>query len=92
MLTSVRKALEYLAITPAVVQLVFTLVALFETEGNGAEKKQAVLDTVRVVYAEVNGVFALKVSESFVLRVAGSTVDIVVSFHNLVGTFKKKEA
>lgn len=87
-----KKALEYLALTPAIVQLVFTLVGLFETEGNGEAKKQAVLDTVEQTYAELTATFNLTVDKAFVLKIASLTIDIAVSFHNLVGTFKKQAA
>lgn len=88
----INKALQYLAITPAAVQLVFALVKLFETEGNGEIKKQTVLDTVSMVYDEINLVIPLKVSKEFILKVSESTIGIAVNFFNIVGVFKKGDA
>ncbi len=85
-----KKALEYLGVTPVVVKLVFTLVNLFEVEGNGQEKKAAVLESVALCYDETIKLYpTLSVSKEFVLSVADGTVEIAVRFYNIVGAFKK---
>jgi hypothetical protein len=81
-------ALQYLALTPAVVQLVIVLVQLFETEGNGEAKKKAVLDMVKAIYMQLSASLSIKVSLDFILRVAESTIEIAVNFFNLIGLFK----
>lgn len=89
MVFGLSKALQYLAVIPSVIQLVFALVHLFEVEGNGAAKKDAVLETVKVAYQQVAAAVNLKVSEDFVLKVAEGTITVAVNFYNLVGVFKK---
>ncbi len=89
MFANVNRALQYLALTPAVVQLVFVLVQLFETEGNGEAKKKAVLDTIEMVYTQTIAVVSLTVGKEYVLRVAEAAITIAVNFYNLVGLFKK---
>jgi hypothetical protein len=88
MLGQVSKVVSYLALTPAIVQLVIVLVQLFETDGNGEAKKKAVLDTVQMIYSALCDIVPVKVSPDFVYRVASITIDIAVGFFNLVGIFK----
>jgi hypothetical protein len=84
-------ALAYLAVVPAVVQLVIVLIHLFESEGNGGEKKKAVLDTVQMIYSALCDVITVKVAPEFIYRVASITIDIAVQFYNLIGVFKHKD-
>lgn len=91
MFNNATKVLQYLALTPAVIQLVVVLVNVFETEGNGEAKKKAVLDMVEMVYNQLASMISMKVPITFVRSVADKTIDIAVNFFNLIGEFQKSK-
>jgi len=81
-----NKILELLAMISGIIPVVLTLIKQFETPGFGAEKKQAVLDAVGVIYDSLN---ITVMSKEKVLGIVGSFIDIAVGFFNAVGWFKK---
>ena len=81
------KILELLAVISGIIPVVLTLIKQFETPGFGAEKKQAVLDAVGVIYDSLN---LTTITKEKVLGVAGSIIDVAVAFYNIVGWFKKE--
>ena len=85
-----KTASQYLTIVPAVILMVAELVKVFEVEGNGDKKKEAVLDAVDMAYDELAKITEIKVSKEFVQAVAERSIAIIVNFYNLVGVFKKQ--
>ena len=81
-----NKILELLAVISGIIPVILTLIKQFETPGFGAEKKQAVLDAIGVIYDSLN---LTTISKEKVLGIAGSIIDIAVGFLNAVGWFKK---
>lgn len=90
-MSKLKKLLDHIMVVPAIINLVKSLVKIFETEGNGPTKKEAVLESVKLAYLEIQKRANLKVSLNFVLNVADPAIDIIVSFYNLIGVFKHKE-
>ena len=80
------KILELLAVVSGIIPVVLTLIKQFETPGFGAEKKQAVLDAVGVIYDSLN---LTTITKEKVLGIAGSIIDVAIGFFNAVGWFKK---
>jgi len=80
------KILEMFAIVAGIIPVVLTLVTQFETPGFGAEKKQAVLKAVELVYTQLS-ITAMPLEK--VLGIASGIADVAVGFFNLVGWFKK---
>jgi hypothetical protein len=72
--------------------MVAEMVKLFEVEGNGDKKKEAVLDAVDMAYDEVSKIMELKIPKEFVQAVAERSINIIVNFYNLVGIFKKQSS
>jgi outer membrane biosynthesis protein TonB len=91
MLGTSLKAIQYITIAPAVFKIVAELIQAFESEGNGAQKKQAVLDSLQIIYETTNNFVTLKVPFSFVKSLAEGTIEVIVGFYNLVGHFKHKQ-
>ncbi|QHW35860.1 hypothetical protein GZH47_33765 (plasmid) [Paenibacillus rhizovicinus] len=87
----IKAAVQYLTITPAILIMVAELVKTFEVEGNGEQKKEAVLEAVDMTYDELGKVVELKISKDFVHSVAERSIGVVVNFYNLVGIFTKKK-
>lgn len=82
---------QFVFIVPVVIQLVITLVKLFEKPGNGKEKKEAVLKMVKMIYDSMARFFNLTISYEVIETISNQTIEIVVSFFNLVGIFKKQK-
>ena len=67
------------------------LVEEFEIEGNGEEKKKAVLDVIRELYNTGKDFdFEIPMSKDMVIKIANKLIDIVVNFYNVVGYFTHK--
>ena len=79
------KILELLGVLGGLIPIILTLIKEFETPGFGAEKKQAVLDAIGLLYDKL-GITAI--SKEKLLGIAGGFVDIAVAFFNVVGWFK----
>ena len=79
------KILEILGVIGGLIPVVLNLIKQFETPGFGAEKKQAVLDAVEVIYDNLN---LTVISKEKLLGIAGSLIDIAVALFNVVGWFK----
>ena len=79
------KIMEILGLLVGLIPVVITLIKQFETPGFGAEKKQAVLDAVGVLYDNL-GITAI--SKEKLLSIVGSLCDIVVGLFNIIGWFK----
>ena len=86
-MTSILKLLGFLA---GIVPLILNLVKELEVPGFGPEKRKAILDSVALFYDTVNNIFPLPITKEKLISVAGSFIDIVVAFFNLVGIFKHK--
>ena len=79
------KIMEILGLLVGLIPVVVTLIKQFETPGFGAEKKQAVLDAVGLLYDSL-GITAI--SKEKLLGLVGGLCDIVVGLFNLVGWWK----
>jgi len=79
------KILEFLGVLGGLIPIILTLIKEFETPGFGAEKKQAVLNAVELVYDKLG---ITVISKDKLLGIAGGFIDIAVGFFNLVGWFK----
>jgi len=79
------KIMEILGLLVGLIPVVVTLIKQFETPGFGAEKKQAVLDAIGVLYDNL-GITAI--SKEKLLGIVGSLCDIVVGLFNIIGWWK----
>jgi hypothetical protein len=82
------KIMEILGLLAGLVPLVLTLIKQFETPGFGAEKKQAVLDAIALIYDQLN---ITVITKEKLLAIVGNIIDIAVGLFNVVGIFKKGE-
>lgn len=80
------KILEILGTIAGMIPIVFALINAFEVPGWGAEKKQVVLDAVSSFYDTLGITF---IAKDKLLSIVGGFIDLVVTFYNLVGWFKK---
>ena len=80
------KILELLGIIGGIIPIILTLIKEFETPGFGAEKKQVILDSIELLYDQLE---ITAITKEKLLGLAGSFIDIVVAFFNIVGWFKK---
>jgi len=80
------KILELLGVLGGLIPLILTLIKEFETPGFGAEKKKVILDSISLLYDNLN---IAAISKDKLLGIAGTFIDIAVAFFNLVGWFKK---
>ena len=80
------KLLGLIGVIGGVIPIILTLIKGFETPGFGAEKKQAILDSIALLYDKLEITAITKVK---LLGLAGSFIDIAVAFFNVVGWFKK---
>ena len=86
------KWLKYLKSGMQLLGPVKELVEQFEIEGNGEEKKKAVLDVIRELYDQGKDFgFEIPMQKEFVLKIADKLIDIVVNFYNVVGFFTHKD-
>jgi hypothetical protein len=77
-----------IAIITIIVALVKELIEVFEIPGYGAEKKQAILDVLAMVFDVIQEhLFELPFSKDKLLSIAGGLIDIFVSFFNSTGQF-----
>ena len=83
-----NKILEVLGLITGLLPLILTLIEQFETPGFGAEKRQAVLDVIGAIHTQLN---ITVIAKEKLLSIAGSIIDIAVSFFNLIGIFKHNE-
>jgi len=81
------KIMEILSLLVGLIPVVITLIKQFETPGFGAEKKQAVLDAIGVLYDNL-GITAI--SKEKLLGIVGALCDIFVGLFNIIGWFKKE--
>jgi hypothetical protein len=82
--------LRVLSFLLSIITLVINLVKEFEVPGFGAEKRQAVLDSVGLAYDTVLSVAKVKISKEKVLEFASAAIEIVVGLYNMTGVFKKE--
>ena len=87
---NILKILGLLKFFAGVVPIVLTLIKEFEIAGHGEEKKDAVLKAVGLFYDKIVGEVSIGLSKEKILGIVGDFIDIVVSFFNIVGWFKKK--
>lgn len=80
------KLLELFGIIGGIIPIVLILIKEFETPGFGTEKKQAVLNSVALIYDQFT---ITAISKEKLLGLVGSFIDIVVAFFNVIGWFKK---
>ena len=79
----------YFGVIVALIKSISELVKVVEAPGNGAEKKQAVLDMISVMYDEINKVTPLPFSKETILAISSAIIDIVVALYNITGIFRK---
>jgi len=79
------KIMEILGLLVGLIPVVVTLIKQLETPEFGAEKKQAVLDAVGLLYDNLS---VTAISKEKLLGLVGGLCDIVVGLFNLVGWFK----
>jgi len=84
----VANILKILSLIGGIIPIILTLIKEFETPGFGAEKKQAVLDAIALLYDKLAEVNPLPITKERLLGIAGNFIDMVVAFFNLVGIFK----
>ena len=80
--------LTVLGTLPALVEVIIQLVKQFETPGNGAEKKAAVLEVIKTSL-DAMGKMGITVPGTVVLTLASAIIDTVVAGFNALGIFKK---
>jgi hypothetical protein len=68
------------------IPIIFSLVNAFEVPGWGPEKKQVVLEAVGAFYDQLK---ITAIARDKLLAIAGGLIDLIVTFYNLVGWFKK---
>lgn len=90
MLEKVKLITMYLPILVALFTAVMRLVKEFEVAGNGAAKKQAVLDAIAAMYDALDEWIPLPKEK--VLGIASEFIDLVVAFLNIVGEFTHSPA
>jgi len=61
------------------------LIKEFETPGFGAEKKQVILDSIELLYDQLE---ITAITKEKLLGLAGNFIDIAVAFFNVIGWFK----
>lgn len=77
-------AMKWLVYVPTIISILKEAIEAVETPGYGLEKKNAVLDIVRVALA------AFSVPDlDKLMGVAAALVDVIVAAWNLCGKFKK---
>ena len=81
------KILELIGIIGGLIPVILSLIKEFETPGFGAEKKQAVLDAIELLYDQLN---ITAIAKDKLLGIAGAFIDIAVAFFNVIGWFKKE--
>ena len=93
--SGIKAFVSYFGVMLTVLEAVQDLVKTFEQEDpedgkeNGEKKKQAVLDTIEVLYEEGQEFVGVEIGKDKVLAVAEKLIDIVVNFYNVIGIFRK---
>ena len=93
--SGIKAFVSYFGVMLTVLEAVQDLVKTFEEEDvedgkeNGDKKKQAVLDTIEVLYEEGQEFVGVDIGTDRVLTVAEKLIDIVVNFYNVVGIFRQ---
>jgi len=80
------KLLELIGVIGGIIPIILTLIKEFETPGFGAEKKQVILDSIELLYDQLE---ITAITKEKLLGLAGSFIDIAVAFFNVIGWFKK---
>lgn len=83
-----QKALELLKFLPAVVGAIVELVKHFEVPGFGAEKKEAVLSVIKLVYDTLSAIITLPIEKDKLIGFVSKAIDGVISFLNAIKIFK----
>ena len=92
--SGIKSFVSYLSIIIPILRSIIDLVNVFEAEDiedgnkNGKEKKQAVLDTIEVIYDEGAEMIGVEIGKDRIIRTAKKLIDIVVNFYNLIGEFR----
>lgn len=86
---SIFKIIGLFKLFAGIIPIVMMLVKEFEVPGFGKEKKKVVLEAVGLFYDKIIGTTSIGLSKEKVLGIAGDFIDLVVSFFNIVGYFKK---
>ena len=85
---------NYLTVAITLLRSVKDLVQTFEEDDvedgnkNGEHKKEAVLDTIAVIYSQGDVFVDIPISKNKVLSLAESFIDIIVNFYNAIGVFR----
>ncbi|WP_408956248.1 hypothetical protein [Natroniella sp. ANB-PHB2] len=92
--SGIKSFVGYISVLIPILRSITNLVKVFE-EGdpddenkNGEAKKEAVLDSIEVIYEEGSDLIGVDVGKDRVMRVAEKFIDIIVNFYNLVGEFR----
>ena len=77
--------LELIGIVGGIIPIILSLIKEFETPGFGAEKKKVILDSIELLYDQLE---ITAITKEKLLGLAGSFIDIAVAFFNVIGWFK----
>lgn len=86
------KIMLIVGIVFAVIKGIAELIKIVETPGFGKEKKETVLKIIGTLYDELQKEISIPISKERVLSIAGTAIDILVAFYNLVGIFRPKDS
>ena len=92
--SGVKTFVSYAATGVTILTTVKDLVKTFEEddpdndEKNGEKKKEAVLETVEVLYDEGEGLVDLPIGKEKVMSLASKMIDITVNLYNAIGVFR----
>lgn len=90
MISQITKLLQTLAVLAGLIAPLITLIKAVEGPGNGAAKKQAVLDLlmegIRAAEATTPG---LNLDEEMIVAFLSKAIDMVVGLLNVIGGFRQ---
>lgn len=89
-----QKILLYIGIIVPLLQLIAAAVKEVEesTEGKrmGETKKETVLELIEKTYDSIAQATTLQVTKTYVLSVSSAIIDVLVTFYNAVGLFRRE--
>jgi len=86
-----NKILIVFGVIYSIIRLIPEIMQLVESPGFGAEKKEAVLQIVGIVYDELVKVIPVVISKERILAISDNVIEIFVKLYNLVGFFRHQE-
>ncbi len=90
-----RQAPAIIAMVIALFKAIKDLVEMAEQEGpekgGGAEKKNLILQVIEVIYDLLDHWIELPIEKKIIMDAANKLIEIIVTFFNLIGVFRKSE-